>query len=179
MRFWAATLLRPYPELGGDGLVALTWDADANVRAAAAETLATRTGPEVGVALLACLEDSQWFVRAHAARAVGEVIGVDAAPTIVRLLGDEDWWVRAAAQSALRSLGLDAVPSVVSVLTHADPVARNGAAEVLQDVGYVDELVRRDPQSQILALIYAAGGVRFRAAAEARGTGLVEAARAA
>ena len=45
VRFWAATLLRPYPELAGDQLVALTWDADANVRAAAAETLATRTGP--------------------------------------------------------------------------------------------------------------------------------------
>ena len=179
VRFWAATLLRPYPELAGDRLVALTWDVDANVRAAAAETLATRTGPEVGTALLACLEDSEWFVRAHAARAVGDVVGVEAAPTIARLLADEDWWVRMAAQSALRGLGLDAVQSVASVLTHADPVARNGAAEVLQDVGFVDELVRRDPQSRLLERIYAAGGARFRAAAEARAEGLVEGARAA
>ena len=179
VRFWAATLLRPYPELAGDRLVALTWDVDANVRAAAAETLATRTGPEVGTALLACLEDSEWFVRAHAARAVGDVVGVEAAPTIARLLADEDWWVRMAAQGALRGLGPDAVQSVVSVLTHADPVARNGAAEVLQDVGFVDELVRRDPQSRLLERIYAAGGARFRAAAEARAEGLVEGARAA
>lgn len=179
VRFWAATLLRPYPELARDRLVALTWDADANVRAAAAETLATRTGSEVGIALLACLEDPEWFVRAHAARAIGEVVGVEAAPTIARLLGDDEWWVRMAAQEALRGLGLVAVPSVLSVLAHADPVARNGAADVLQDVGFVDELVRHDPQSRLLQRIYASGGERFRAAAEARAAGPVEAARAA
>ena len=38
---------------------------------------------------------------------------------------------------------------------------------------------RRDPQSRLLERIYAAGGARFRAAAEARAEGLVEGARAA
>ena len=84
-----------------------------------------------------------------------------------------------AAQSALRGLGLDAVQSVVSVITHADPVARSSAAEVLQDVGFVDELIRRDPKSRLLERIYAAGGARFQAAAEARPGGFVEGARAA
>jgi HEAT repeat protein len=179
VRFWGATLLRPYPDLAGEQLVVLTWDADANVRAAAAETLGARSGPEVGTALLACLEDAEWPVRVHAARAVGEVVGAVAAPTIARLLADDVWWVRAAAKDALRPLGLDAVPSLLSVLTYEDPAARTGAAEVLQDIGFVDYLVLHDPQSRVLKRIYAAGGWRFRAAAEARAERLIEVARAA
>jgi HEAT repeat protein len=179
VRFWGATLLRPYPELAGERLVALTWDTDPSVRAAAAETLATRSGPEVGTALLACLEDGEWLVRTHAARAVAEVVGVEAAPTISRLLADDVWWVRLAAKDSLRALGRDAVPSLVSLLTHASPAARSGAAEVLQDIGFVDDLVRHDPGSRLLARIYVAGGDRFRVAAEARAAGQPEVARAA
>ncbi len=50
VRFWAATLLGPYPELGREGLIALTWDPDPNVRAAAVETLGSRSGNAVGAA---------------------------------------------------------------------------------------------------------------------------------
>ena len=46
--------------------------------------------------------------------------------------------------------------------------ARNGAAEVLQDIGFVDFLALDDPKSPLLERIYAAGGERFREAAEAR-----------
>ena len=179
VRFWGATLLRPYPELAGETLVVLTWDPDPSVRAAAAETLATRSGKDVGTALHACLDDAAWVVRVHAVRAVGEVYGAEAAPTIARSLADDVWWVRAAAKDALRSVGSDAVPSLISVLTHADPVAREGAAEVLQDIGFVDSLVLSDPQSRLLKRIYAAGGGRFRAAAEARAEGRAETALAA
>lgn len=179
VRFWGATLLRPYPELAGETLVVLTWDPDPSVRAAAAETLATRSGKDVGTALHACLDDAAWVVRVHAVRAVGEVYGAEAAPTIARSLADDVWWVRAAAKDALRSVGPDAVPSLISVLTHADPVAREGAAEVLQDIGFVDSLVLSDPQSRLLKRIYAAGGGRFRAAVEARAEGRAETALAA
>ena len=168
VRFWGATLLRPYPELGTETLIDLTWDSDPNVRAAAVETLGTRSGHGVGVALLARLDDSEWFVRVHAARAAGHVLGAEAAPTIARHLAEEFWWVRTAAKDALRGMGSEAVPSLLAVLGHEDPFARNGAAEVLQDIGFVDFLALDNPRSPLLERIYEAGGERFRAAAEAR-----------
>jgi hypothetical protein len=168
VRFWGATLLGPYPELGRETLIELTWDPDPNVRAAAVETLGTRSGSAVGAAVLARLDDSEWFVRVHAARSAGRVLGTEAAPTIVRLLADERWWVRTAAKDALRGMGTDAVPSLVSVLAHEDAFARNGAAEVLQDIGFVDFLASDDPASPLLERIYEAGGERLRDAAAAR-----------
>jgi len=174
VRFWGATLLRPYPELGESSLISLTWDSDPNVRAAAVETLATRNGPAVEAATLACLDDSVWFVRVHAARAAGHVVGAAAAPTLTRLLADERWWVRTAAKDALRGLGTEAVPSLLSVLTHSDSFARNGAAEVLQDVGFVDFLALDNPNNPLLERIFAAGGQRLREAAETRVQGVEE-----
>ena len=168
VRFWGATLLRPYPELGDATLIDLTWDQDPNVRAAAVETLGTRSGAAVGAALLARLDDGEWFVRVHAARAAGHVLGAEAAPTITRHLAEERWWVRTAAKDALRAMGKDAVPSLLAVLVHEDSFARNGAAEVLQDVGFVDFLALDDPRSPLLQRIYDAGGEQFREAAEAR-----------
>jgi HEAT repeat protein len=168
VRFWAATLLGRYPELAESSLVSLTWDPDANVRAAAVESLGSRTGDAVGNALIARLDDSEWFVRVHAARAAGHVVGAAAAPSIARLLADSTWWVRTAAKDALRGMGVDAVPALLSLLTHEDGFARNGAAEVLQDVGFVDFLAQDDPRSPLLARIYAAGGEKLREAAEDR-----------
>jgi GNAT superfamily N-acetyltransferase len=174
VRFWGATLLQAYPDLGEATLIELTWDSDPNVRAAAVEALGTRSGSAVGTALLARLDDSEWFVRVHAARAAGRVLGVEAAPTIIRLLADERWWVRTAAKDALRSMGTDAVPSLLPVLTHADPFARNGAAEVLQDIGFVDFLALDNPRSPLLERIYEAGGERYRDAVEKRVQELAE-----
>ena len=174
VRFWGATLLRPYDGMADSTLIELTWDPDPNVRAAVVETLGSRSGAAVGTALLARLDDNEWFVRVHAARAAGHVVGAEAAPSLVRLLADERWWVRTAAKDALRGLGADAIPSLLSVLAHEDPFARNGAAEVLQDVGFVDFLALDNPNSSVLERIYAAGGERFRIAAEARLEGAVE-----
>jgi HEAT repeat protein len=168
VRFWAATLLARYPDLAESSLVALTWDSDPNVRAAAVETLGTRKGEAVESALVARLDDSEWFVRVHAARAAGHVVGSAAAPSIAPLLADSKWWVRTAAKDALRGMGVDGVPALLSLLGHEDAFARNGAAEVLQDVGFVDFLVQDDPTSPLLERIYAAGGDRLREAAEER-----------
>jgi HEAT repeat protein len=168
VRFWGATLLGPYPDLAESSLIALTWDPDPNVRAAAVETLGGHTGRDVRSAVLARLDDSEWFVRVHAARAAGHVVGAEAAPTIARLLADGKWWVRTAAKDALRGMGVDAVPSLLPVLAHEDAFARNGAAEVLQDIGFVDFLAREDPHGSLLARIFEAGGEKLREAAEAR-----------
>ena len=171
VRFWGATLLGPYPDLAEGLLIQSTWDPDPNVRAAAVETLGTRSGKAVGSALTARLDDSEWFVRVHAARAAGHVLGAEVAPSIARLLADERWWVRTASKDALRGMGADAVPSLLSILTHEDPFARNGAAEVLQDVGFVDFLALDNPSSPLLERIYAAGGAKLEEAARARSEG--------
>jgi HEAT repeat protein len=168
VRFWGATLLHAYPELGEATLIELTWDSDPNVRAAAVETLGSRSGRAVGTALTARLDDPEWFVRVHAARAVGHVVGATAAPSITRLLADDRWWVRTAAKDALRGMGSDAVPSLLSTLAHEDLFARNGAAEVLQDIGFVDFLALDNPRSPLLERIYDAGGERLREAARRR-----------
>jgi HEAT repeat protein len=168
VRFWAATLLGPYKGFAGTALVALTHDEDANVRAAAVEALANRNGDAVVAAAVTLLGDPEWFVRVHAARTAGRVAGAAAAPAIAHLLADERWWVRNAAKDALETMGREAVPALVPVLSSDDGFARNGAAEVLQDIGLVDHLALEEPQSPLLAKIYAAGGPGLEAAAEAR-----------
>jgi hypothetical protein len=65
-------------------------------------------------------------------------------------------------------MGVDAVPALLAMLDHEDRFARNGAAEALQDVGFVDFLVLDNPRSPLLERIYEAGGERLRRAAEAR-----------
>ena len=168
VRFWGATLLGPYPALGETQLVTLSRDPDPDVRAAAVETLGTRSGRAVEAALLARVDDPVWFVRVHAARSAGQVLGAPAAPAIAELLSDSRWWVRTAAKDALRGIGSPAIPPLLALLGHEDAFARNGAAEILQDLGFVDELALEDPASPLLARIYAAGGVRMREAAESR-----------
>jgi len=168
VRFWGATLLAPYPDLGQASLLGLIRDPDPNVRAAAVETLGSRSGPGVAEATFALLEDPTWFVRVHAARSAGHVLGAAAAPALTRLLADSRWWVRTAAKDALRGIGPEAVPSLLPVLSDPDAFARNGAAEILQDIGFVDELALERPDSPLLERIYAAGGERLREAAELR-----------
>lgn len=181
VRFWGATLLAPYPDLGQVSLLDLTRDTDPNVRAASVETLGGRGGQGVAEAALALLGDPAWFVRVHAARSAGHVLGASGAPALARLLSDTRWWVRTAAKDALRGIGPQAVAALLPVLTSADAFARNGAAEVLQDIGFVDALAFERPDSPLLERIYAAGGERLREAAElrARGRKLSEEARAA
>jgi len=176
VRFWAATLLAPYPTLATPALVARTADVDANVRAAAVETLAGRSGRRPLAAAIRLLEDPKWFVRVHAARAVGRLGAPADVARVVPLLGDERWWVRSAAKDALRTLGLGAVDVLRQTLDADDAFARNGAAEVLQDVGYVDSLIASRRDRALLEQIFAAGGERLRRlalmrAADAAGVG--------
>jgi HEAT repeat protein len=168
VRFWAATLLARYPDVAGASLVGLTWDPDPNVRAAAVETLGTRGGTAAARAATSLLDDPEWFVRVHAVRAAGLLAGAEAAPMICRLLADRQWWVRTAAKDALRGIGGESVPALLSVLAHDDGFARNGAAEVLQDIGFVDSLEADGESSALLERIYEAGGERLRTAATDR-----------
>jgi hypothetical protein len=157
VRFWGATLLRPYPDLGTPTLIDLTWDQDPNVRAAAVETLGTRAGQDVGSALLARVDDSEWFVRVHAARAAGHVLGAEAAPTLTRLLADGRWWVRTAAKDALRGMAADAVRHSCDAGTRTSRAKRR--AEVPRT--RVRRLPRARQPAQPVAQRTGDGGERF------------------
>ena len=170
VRQWAATLIESYPEEPvGERLAELTRDIDPRVRKAAVQTLGRfATDDAVGCALH-LLSDPVPFVRAYAARALGELGHVDHADRVAVLLGDGDWWVRLAAREALEMMGTDVWPVLVRCLDHRDRFVRNGAAEVVQNLGVLDSLIMLEAATDnpagakvaMLQRIAAAGGVRF------------------
>ena len=169
VRFWGATLLAGCPEIARDELIALTTDPEANVRAAATEALGARGGGRsVRGAVGARLGDDAWFVRVHACRALGQVGSPDDAPALAGMLGDPWWWVRAAAKDALRSFGLNVAGVLVPHLDSDDGFVRNGAAEVLQDIGFLDGLARSGKEGVLRERILVAGGDDMRRTAETR-----------
>ena len=145
IRFWGATLLARYgawPEVG-PALAGLAIDGDPSVRKAAVESLGVVGGPDAAAIALRLLEDPVWYVRAHAARALGDLERHELAPRVLPLLADEQWWVRAAAKDALQAMGPAAADAVAGFLEHPDRFARNGAAEVLQNLGVLDAIAGR------------------------------------
>ncbi len=169
-RFWAATLLSRYPEttwLGGK-LDELAEDAEPLVRKAAVESLGLIGGPAAASAALKLLDDPIWYVKAHAARALGDLGRQDLAGHVVPLLSDREWWVRMAAKESLLAMGEGAWESVVALLDHDDRFARNGAAEVLQNGGWLEEAVERaargdkdETTREALRKAFSAGGARL------------------
>jgi HEAT repeat protein len=168
VRFWGVTLLADYPGVATQEILTLATDSDANVRAAVAETLGERGERQALDAVIELLDDHEWFVRAHAARAATAAGGLSVAGHIVPLLADRQWWVRAAAKEALCSLGPAVAPVLANALESGDRFARNGAAEVLQDIGVVDALELTNPKSPLLQRIYVAGEEKLETAARSR-----------
>jgi HEAT repeat protein len=178
IRQWGATLLARYPEPQIElELATLIVDDDPQVRAAVLKSLSRTKSRFAAPAALTALEDPVWFVRVHAARALGRLGDADVAPEIVSLLADPKWWVRTAAKESLQELGSDAAPAVMQSLRSADAFVRDGAAEVLQNIGVVDELVKRLEQSprdelalRTLRAIFQSGGTAIAGAAVNRAT---------
>ena len=175
-RQWGATLLARYedPSIQVE-LAALITDDDPQVRAAAIKGLARGGGRLAIPAAITALGDPVWFVRAHAARALGRLGRTDLADEVVTLLADERWWVRTAAKESLHEMGRGATPFVLAALRSDDEFVSNGAAEVLQNTGVVDELVAAVaviPHDQLaersLRSIFAAGGHALAKAAVSR-----------
>lgn len=173
VRYWGALLMRRYPAASGPGnrLVALTSDGDAFVRKAALMTLAVAGGAEASDRARACLDDPAPFVRAQAARTLAALGRTEAAGDIARLLAEKNWWVRLAAKQSLEALGAAAAPAIVPWLSHEDRFARNGAAEVLQNTGLFEQLVRAETtlasdvaRVELLGRVTRAGGVDMWAA---------------
>jgi HEAT repeat protein len=175
VRFWGASLAARYGHATGVAaeLATLSADGDPNVRAAVAESLAHCADSKGrNEALSRLIDDPVWYVCAHAVRSAGVLDLVGEAERIARLLSDTQWWVRTAAKQALQSFGLTASSIAVSHLRDHDRFARNGAAEVLQNIGFVDSLVTevaapdaRAGSLALLAEILEAGGPGLRSAA--------------
>ena len=173
VRYWGATLLARHPVEGTDrDLAQLAVDPAPLVRKAAVASLAQVGGPLLGPVARALLADSTWFVRAHAARALAATGDADVAGEIAPLLADREWWVRLAAKESLQHLGDEVWSVLVPYLDHEDGFARNGAAEVLQNIGVLDSLivleaVTAKPSAaklEMLRKIASAGGTRMTAA---------------
>ena len=171
VRFWGATLLAQYPEypwLEAE-LLPLAGDEDARVRKAAIQTLGKVGEDASAEAAVRLLRDPKPFVRAHAARALAELDRTDYAASVAELLGDADWWVRSAAKQSLEMMGPDVWPALMRCLDHPDGFVRNGAAEVFQNLGVLDNLIIMEAASdspstekiELLRRIATAGGTRM------------------
>lgn len=170
VRQWAAMLLARYPEEPIEArLSELTRDPDPRVRKAAVQTLGRIGSDEAAECAIHLLGDPAPYVRAHAVRALGELGRADQADRVSPLLGDGDWWVRLAAREALEMMGTEVWPVLVRCLDHRDRFVRNGAAEVIQNLGVLDSLIVMEAATDnpannkvvMLQRIAAAGGVRF------------------
>lgn len=170
VRYWGAIMLRRYPEFteGKEGLASLTHDQHPQVRRAAIESLSLLGSNLAAEAARRLLTDEVAFVRAHAARALGNLRQIDAAPEVAALLADREWWVRYAAKVSLEAMGSPAIPHILPFLKHPDRFARNGAAEVLQNLDYFEQLLITellepgDPERlALLDQLAQAGGVRM------------------
>jgi HEAT repeat protein len=150
-RYWAVTLLRSHHGYAAPAsIVPLVDDPDAAVRKAALLTLAAMQAPDVGRLATWRLSDPAPFVRSaaiHALAQTGERTPDRGrrsalAGTIAPLLADRDWSVRSAAKDALARLGPSTWRAVAAQLSSEDGFARNGAAEVLQNLGVLDWTLR-------------------------------------
>ena len=170
VRQWAATLLSRYPDDVDESRLAwLTNDVDANVRKAAIQTLGQVGTGQAAACAVHLLADAVPFVRAHAARALAELGRADYAKRLADLLGDRDWWVRLAARESLELMGTEVWPVLVRCLDHPDKFVRNGAAEIVQNLGVLDNLILLEAASDyptrskldMLKRITDAGGIRL------------------
>ena len=150
-RYWAVTLLRNHHDHAlAESIVPLVDDPDAPVRKAALLTLAAMQAPDVARLATWRLIDPAPFVRSaaiHALALTGERSPDRArrsalASTIAPALADRDWSVRTAAKDALARLGPATWRAVAAQLSSEDRFARNGAAEVLQNLGVLDWTLR-------------------------------------
>jgi HEAT repeat protein len=170
VRYWGATLAARHraPDVDRD-IALLTKDASPLVRKAAVATLAEIDGAGSIDAVEPLLTDPIWYVRAHAARALAGAGAVDSAERIAPLLADREWWVRLAARESLQQMGEEVWSVLVPYLDHPDAFARNGAAEVLQNIGVLDSLIVLEAATarpsaskvEMLRKIAAAGGTRM------------------
>lgn len=146
-RYWAASLLcnPPHPPSLATQVEALTDDPDAGVRQAALATLGAIGGAAAMPAARRRLTDADAHVRSTALRLIGTQGGKEPehvrhtfASWITASMGDGDWDVRRTAKEALVKLGPIVQRQVAAQLRSSDAFVRDGAAEVMQNMGIAD-----------------------------------------
>ena len=186
VRYWGATLLRrshAHPELLA-ALIPLIDDADAPVRKAALLALSEMHVESIVSLAIRRLNDDAPFVRSaaiHALAQAGERSPDSAhrqtiASSIAPALADREWSVRTAAKDAFSRLGPATWREVAAQLSSPDRFARNGAAEVLQNLGVLDWTLRgiasgvhpSDEAMEVLRLALREGGLAMADAAALR-----------
>jgi HEAT repeat protein len=139
VRYWVAYLLGALADPRSTSVIEqLTFDPEEDVRANAAESLASFPSE---THLRRLLDDESWVVRSHAAKAVGAAGLPALAPRLAELLEDHSWWVRQNAMLALVGFGEAAIPSLLGQLHSEDRFARNKAAEALIRTGYASRQI--------------------------------------
>ncbi len=188
-RYWAVSLLRHSADLPalGASIAALAADPHPPVRKAVLGTLGALGALDARRVAERLLGDPVPYVRAHAVRLYADARLREAGPNaisgatirLVPLLADKEWDVRLAVKESLVLLGPAAWRDIAVALEWPDRFARNGAAEVLQNLGLVDILVREigsgaDVDTEIIAVLeraFRAGGPAMVDAAAARAAG--------
>jgi HEAT repeat protein len=151
-------------------LLRLCADSEADVRAAVCSALGERGNTAAAECIVPMLRDPVWFVQVRAAKALGCLHDVTSAGKIAELLESPFWWVRQAAKDTLVDLGPEVKDQLLPWLDSDDAFARNSCAEVLQNLGILDDLLdeahdasnpgRAASASELLRKILAAGGGR-------------------
>ena len=168
VRFWGATLLRPYPELGeapSSGSRGTPTRTCAPPQSRRSEREAERRSAQLLSRAWTTASGSSASTR-HELRATSSELrprrpSSGSSPTSAGGCARRPRTLFAGwASTPFRRCSRSSV--------HDDAFARNGAAEVLQDIGFVDFLALDNPRSPLLERIYEAGGERYRIAAEAR-----------
>jgi hypothetical protein len=156
IRYWGVTLLRRSRDI--DSLATevawLAGDAHPPTRKAVVETLVAMRASSAGEVAERLLGDSVFYVRAAAARALAAVtieLALDQhkrAGNVAKLLADRDWHARQGAKAALVTMGPAIWREVAVHLQSDDRFARDGATEVLRDLGVHEHLVDQTPVVQ-------------------------------
>lgn len=188
VRYWATSLLARYARVPGLAaeIVALTKDSNPPVRKAAIETLGAMSDSVAIPVAVGMLDDSVAYVRSaaistiarHGALALDPARRRALAASIAPSMADAEWEVRLSAKESLVALGPSTWREVAVHLESSDAFARNGAAEVLQNLGLLDRTVGElgrggTPSAElvnVLALAFHEGGVPMIDAVVARAT---------
>jgi HEAT repeat protein len=101
----------------------------------AAHTLGKLGDPRAAEMLMAALGDSEAKVVMKAAFALGQLGASEAIPALVALLGHPDSEVQISVHDTLERFGERAVPSLIGGLEDERPQVREGAADMLGQIG--------------------------------------------
>jgi HEAT repeat protein len=185
-RYWAASLLSRYPDVDGlaGEIALLVDDGDPQVRKAALATLGGMKSTATLPFVLRGVRDPVPYVRSTALRSLARYGMLDNetsrrrtfAAAIAPLLADAVWEVRLAAKESLVDLGPMTWREAAAQLESVDAFARNGAAEVLQNLGLLDRTIGviesgTKPDADVLDMLARAlheGGQAMVDAADAR-----------